>query len=299
MTTARGKGVRGDGRRLGIAGNPRYPELAAAVRRVVEEAPRFGFEVVLDEQIAEVAPARLPTFGADGLSELDLLATLGGDGTLLRASRVAGPAGVPILGVNLGRLGFLTAVSLQELAGALEAIAHDRHSIDERLALDVGVAGGAERYYALNDAVVHKGGFARIAAFRVRVGGELAGAYAADGVVVATPTGSTAYSLSAGGPILEPSVQALVVTPICPHTMAVRPLVVPAETEVTVEVVGRSDEFILTIDGQVGGPLAMGDRVVVRPARDPVRLVRLPDASFYETLRLKLTRSDLSERDPD
>lgn len=298
--TARTK-AKGGGqvRRLGISGNPRYPELAAAVRRVIDEAPRRGFEVVLDEQITEVAPAGSPTFGPDGFADLDFLATLGGDGTLLRASRVAGPAGVPILGVNLGRLGFLTSVSLEDLGGALDAIAHDRHSIDERMALDVGVAGGSERYYALNDAVVHKGGFARIAAYRVRVGEELAGAYAADGVIVATPTGSTAYSLSAGGPILEPSVRALVVTPICPHTMAVRPLVVPAETEVSIEVVGRSDEFILTIDGQVGGPLTMGDRVFVRPARDLVRLVRLPEQSFYETLRLKLTRSDLSERAPD
>lgn len=286
-------------RRIGVSGNPRYPELAAAVQRLVEEAPRFALEIVVDEQIGEVAPAGLPTFGADSVSDLDLLATLGGDGTLLRAARIAGPARVPVLGVNLGRLGFLTAISLEEIASALEAIAQGRHAIDERMALDVRVAGAAEHYYALNDAVVHKGGFARIAAFRVWVGPQLAGAYAADGVIVATPTGSTAYSLSAGGPVLEPSVRALVVTPICPHTMAVRPLVVPAETEVTVEVVGRSDEFILTIDGQVGGPLEMGDRVVARPAAAPVRLVRLPETSFYDTLQRKLARSDLSDRMPD
>lgn len=284
---------------LGISGNPRYPELGGAVRRVLERAPDYGFEVAVDPKLAHLAPPGTPTFDLADVSSLFMLATLGGDGTLLHAARVAGPARVPLLGVNLGRLGFLTSVSLEELHEALAVTAEGRHQIEERMALDVRAEGQRpERYYALNDAVVHKGGFARIAAFRVRVGGEEAGAYAADGVIVATPTGSTAYSLSAGGPILEPSVRALVVTPICPHTLVVRPVVVPAGVEVTVEVVGRSDEFILTIDGQAGGPLGPGDRVVARQADCAVRLVRLPGRSFFNTLQQKLARSDLSERTP-
>jgi NAD+ kinase len=286
--------------RLGICGNPRYPELGDALQRLLQRAPAHGFEVAVDEQLAALAPRGTPTFRQDALDGLALLATLGGDGTLLRAARHAGPAGVPLLGVNLGRLGFLTSVSLDDIDRALRTVANDEHAIDERLALDIRADGETSaRYYALNDAVVHKGGFARIAAFRVRVGTEEAGAYAADGVIVATPTGSTAYSLSAGGPILEPSVQALVVTPICPHTLAVRPIVVPADVEVSVEIVGRSDEFLLTVDGQVGNRLQPGDRVLCRRADAPVRLVRLPGTSFFDTLQRKLARSDLSERTPD
>lgn len=286
-------------RRLGVSGNPRYAQLGSALRKVLEWGPAHGFDVWVEAQTAEAVGRDVPTFEAEKVEGLGVLATLGGDGTLLRAARVAGPAGVPVLGVNLGRLGFLTSVSLEELRGALEAIANGRHVIEERMALDVRVDGARESYFALNDAVVHKGGFARIAAFRVLVGDEPAGAYAADGVIVATPTGSTAYSLSAGGPILEPSVQALVVTPICPHTLAVRPLVVPAGVEVVVEVVGRSDEYILTIDGQRGCPLGAGDRVAVRRSGAPVRLVRLPGRSFFDTLQRKLARSDPTERMPE
>lgn len=283
-------------RRLGVVGKPGYPELAGALRRVLEIGPSYGFWVLVHGELARVAPADTPQFDATSVSSLFMLATLGGDGTLLRGARLAGPAGVPVLGVNLGRLGFLTAVSLDRLSEALEAIKAGRHVIEERMALEVAVeAAPPDSYYALNDAVLHKGGFARTAIFRVLVNGEEAGRYAADGVIVATPTGSTAYSLSAGGPILEPTVRALVVTPICPHTLAARSLVVPADARVALEVLGPSDEFMLTLDGQVGRQLRSGERVAVRPAGSPVRLVRLPGQSFYETLQRKLTRIEPGE----
>lgn len=283
-------------RRLGVVGKPGYPELAGALRRVLELAPSYGFSVLVHGELARIAPAGTPQFDATSISGLFMLATLGGDGTLLRGARLAGPAGVPVLGVNMGRLGFLTAVSLARLSEALETIKGGRHVIEERMALEVAVEAAApDLYYALNDAVVHKGGFARTALFRVLVNGEEAGRYAADGVLVATPTGSTAYSLSAGGPILEPSVAALVVTPICPHTLAARSLVVPADARVALEVLGPSDEFMLTLDGQVGRQLRAGERVAARRARSPVRLVRLPGQSFYETLQRKLTRIEPGE----
>lgn len=281
---------------LGVVATPGYPELAGALRRVLEIAPSHGFSVLVDGELARVAPAGTPQFDATSVSDLFMLATLGGDGTLLHGARLAGPAGVPVLGVNMGRLGFLTAVSLDRLPEALEALNAGRHVIEDRMALEVSVeAAPPDAYYALNDAVVHKGGFARTALFRVLVNGEEAGRYAADGVIVATPTGSTAYSLSAGGPILEPSVRALVVTPICPHTLATRSLVVPGDARVVVEVLGPSDEFMLTLDGQVGRRLKPGEQVAARRARSPVRLVRFPGQSFYETMQRKLTRIEPGE----
>ncbi len=226
------------------------------------------------------------------------MVTLGGDGALLGGARWAGPAGVPVLGVNLGRLGFLTAITLEELDDALGRIVAGDYVLDARMALDVRTvhrSGESDRYYGLNDAVIHKGGLVRMVPVRVWVDEEEVGLYRADGVIVATPTGSTAYSLSAGGPILDPRQDAIVVTPICPHTMAVRPLVLPPGSEITVEVGSPTEEIMLTIDGQVGATLRHGDRVTARKADEPVRLVRLPGQSFFSLLRRKLRWGDVSE----
>jgi NAD+ kinase len=150
-----------------------------------------------------------------------------------------------------------------------------------------------QTFYALNDAVVHKGGFARLLAMRVWVDDEEVGQYSADGIVVATATGSTAYSLSAGGPILVPSLDALVATPICPHTMAIRPVVVPAGATIQVEILSRMDGILVTVDGQSGGRLGGGGKVTVRRSPHPVRLIRMPDQNFFSVLRQKLRWGDV------
>lgn len=285
-------------KRIGVLGNPEYEEVPVALRHLLKAASAHDLELYVDRELgsrSDISSPELP----ENPTGIDLLVTLGGDGTLLRGARWAGPAGTPILGVNLGRLGFLTCVALDEMEEALAHVAAGDVVLDERMALEVEVdQGGAssEPYFALNDAVLHKSGFARLFLLRIWVDDEEVGLYRADGVIVSTPTGSTAYSLSAGGPILDPRLDAIVTTPITPHTLAVRPLVLPADAQVTIEAVSASEEVTLTIDGQVGSALRPGDRVMVRKAQQPVHLVRLPGQSFFPLLRRKFIWGDTSER---
>jgi NAD+ kinase len=285
-------------KRIGVMGNPRYGTVTEALERLAKIAPDHALELYVGSDLrssAQVTASELPEDPRD----VDLLITLGGDGALLGGARWAGPAGTPVLGVNLGRLGFLTAITLEEVEDALGRIVAGDFVLDTRMALEVQSVhqgGSSDVYYALNDAVMHKGALVRMVPVRVWVDEEEVGLYRADGVIVATPTGSTAYSLSAGGPILDPRQDAIIVTPICPHTMAVRPLVLPQESEITVEVGSPSEEIILTIDGQIGATLKPGDRVTARKADQPVRLVRLPGQSFFSLLRRKLRWGDVSER---
>ena len=285
-------------KRIGVVGNPRYTNVSTALAHLLEAAPALGFELLLGPRLRVETGVSGPELPASA-KEIDLLITLGGDGALLDGARWAGPAGTPVLGVNLGRLGFLTAVAVEEMEAALARIAAGDFVIDARMALDARPEHDgefSESYYALNDAVLHRGGLVRVVHMKVWVDDEEVGLYRGDGVIVATPTGSTAYSLSAGGPILDPRLDAIVATPICPHTMAIRPLVLPASATITVEMVSAPEDIILTIDGQIGSTLKPGDRVVVRKAEQPVRLIRLPGGSFFSLLRRKLKWGDVSER---
>jgi len=249
----------------------------------------------------------------DDLAGLDVLLTLGGDGTLLRGARLAGPRDVPVLGCNLGHLGFLTAAPADRLAEVLRRFQEGDFVEEKRLALDVQVLrsnGGRDEVwdptdptrmwsgYSLNDAVVHKGGFARLIRMSVWVDDEEIGQYSADGIVIATATGSTAYSLSAGGPILVPQMDAIVATPICPHTLAVRPVVIPADSAITIELTSDVGGILVTVDGQPGGSVESGDRVRAARSPHPVRLIRLPEHNFFQVLRQKLRWGDVrpSER---
>jgi NAD+ kinase len=286
-------------KRIGVLGNPGYPNVTEAADRLGAVAPGLGLELLVDPGIRTnlgVETSELP----EQANDIDLLITLGGDGALLGGARWAGPTGTPVLGVNLGRLGFLTAVTLDEMQKALARIAAGDFVLDNRMALEVCLEHEheSEPFYALNDGVLHRGGLVRVVTLRVWVDDEEVGLYRGDGVIVATPTGSTAYSLSSGGPILDPRLDAIVITPISPHTMAVRPLVLPASARITIEVVSTAEDLILTIDGQVGSQLTQGDRVVVGKADEPVRLVRLPGQSFFSLLRRKLKWGDVSERVP-
>lgn len=286
-------------KRVGIVGHPRYATLQAALARVESLGARRGLELFFEAELQPfITSGRL--LDRRALPTLDLLLTLGGDGTLLRGARLVAPYGIPVLGVNFGHLGFLTSVAPEEMDDALGLVFAGEARLDERIILDVRAeaADGTHRasYLALNDAVLHRGGVARMLQLSVHAHNEEVGTYSADGLILATPTGSTAYSLSAGGPIVAPAVDCIIATPICPHTLAVRPLVLPADEKITVEVIAPDESLILTVDGQVGTTLAPGDRLVVRRAERPLGLVRLPGQSFFSTLRRKLRWGDLQER---
>lgn len=274
--------------KLGVLARPGHPDLGAIVRRLENAAGRLDFELYGDDAIralADVEPL------ASNVAGLDVVLTLGGDGTLLAGARLAGPHGIPVIGCNLGDLGFLTAGPAERLEEMLERVAAGECVEEPRLALDVRC--GERAWYALNDAVVHKGGLARLLRVRVWVDGDEVGQYSADGIIVSTATGSTAYSLSAGGPILHPGLDALVATPICPHTLAIRPLVVRADATIAIDILSGMEGSLVTVDGQSGGDLAHGDRVTIRRSPNDVRLLRLPDGNFFTVLRQKLRWGDV------
>ncbi len=292
-----------------MLGNAGYPQLPAVLERLREVASELEARLHVERALAERAErALVGAAGGDGppppLEEawdrIDWLLTLGGDGTWLRGAREAGPRDVPVLGCNLGRLGFLTMVPQEELEAAVREVVGGTYEVEGRAALDVRVrradGGEAERFYSVNDAVIHKSGFARMITLRVRADREEVGQYSADGIILSTATGSTAYSLSAGGPILVPSVDGIVATPISPHTLAVRPVVLPGSTRVTVEVVFDGEDLALTVDGQTGSRLRREDRVEVARSEHPVRLLRPPDYSFFAVLRRKLHWGDVRTR---
>ncbi|HEU4950709.1 MAG TPA: NAD(+)/NADH kinase [Holophagaceae bacterium] len=242
---------------------------------------------------AGLPEARLEAGSLDGVpAELGLV--LGGDGTLLAAARRVGLQGAPLLGLNLGSLGFLTAHPASAARQVVEAYFAGSLRPDRRLLLHAELRRGEARLLSqtlLNDAVLAKGALARIMDLRLRIGAEDAGLLKADGLIVATPTGSTAYSLSAGGPILHPALEALVVTPICPHTLTLRPSVVPADREIAVTV-GDAEDAYLTLDGQVGHAVQPGDAVLIRRAEATLTILQRPDHNHYGLLQQKLHWGD-------
>ena len=287
--------------KVGVVGNPSYRDLGSILAQLAAAGPRHGFTYFAEERLRTIWPAPQPEL-LNGAAPLDCLITLGGDGTLLRGARSLQSGNTPILGVNLGRVGFLTTASVQNLEWALDALVRGAYATEARLALVPTIVDkqGKSRREAtsLNDVVLHKGGVARVVRFRVSVDGDEVGQYSADGIVVATPTGSTAYSLSAGGPIVVPGVDALVVAAICPHTLAVRPLVVPASVTVTIEPIPPwTEEVLVSFDGQVGTTIQPGERLVVQRSQQPVLLVRLGPEGFFARLRRKLQWGDLTDRE--
>ena len=219
--------------------------------------------------------------------DADLVLVLGGDGTFLSVARRLGGSEVPVLGVNLGRMGFLTEITREELIEALTTALAGEGTIRPRMMIEVETSFGA-RAVGLNDAVVTRGALSRMLSLEVRVDGEYAARHDGDGVIVATPTGSTAYSLSAGGPLVSPDVQALLVTPICPHTLSTRPLVLGAERTIEVHVRDSGPEAHLTVDGQLSWPLEPDSRVTVRRHPHPVHTVEVGSRTWFETVRDKL-----------
>ncbi|HSW10605.1 MAG TPA: NAD(+)/NADH kinase [Bacillota bacterium] len=287
------------GRGVALHANLDKADAVAIARRLVAWLEDRGTCVRLTPETAgAVGRADLRVSLPDGTDGLDFLIVLGGDGSLLGAARLVAARGLPLLGVNLGRLGFLTEVEGPDLFSALPLFLRGEGEIEERAMLRVQVrrAGMAvwERL-ALNEAVVSKGPFARTVGVQVRAGGQPVAAYGGDGVIVATPTGSTAYSLSAGGPIVHPGVDALLITPICAHTLYARTLAVPSSEPITVRLAGDATGTVLTIDGHEGVPLERDDEVAATLAAERVRLLRRPGWSFYRVLSAKLPEGGLRD----
>jgi len=232
------------------------------------------------------------TAEADVAAEADLVVVLGGDGTLIHAARLLGGRPVPILGVNMGSLGFLTEVPQSEMYAAIDLVLAGKAIVSERMKLRVHLHRAATAKpvldaEVLNDVVIGKGALARMAEFDTRCSGHYVATYKADGIIVATPTGSTAYSLAANGPILFPTMRSVVLSPICPHTLTQRPIVVPDDQNLEIILMNDSEVY-LTLDGQRGVPLERGDRVQVKQSSHRVLLVRNPAIDFFGILRAKL-----------
>lgn len=279
--------------RIAIVSKPRKPELAQILPELIEWLRKHGYEPLLDNEGAcytQAAPAvdryDLPAHTPG------LVIVLGGDGTLLSVARIFAATGTPILSVNLGSLGFLTEVRLGDLYTTLESWCENCHTLDARKMLHSEIirdGSVVKTYEALNEVVVSKGDIARMGEFAVELDGKNVARFRADGVIVSTPTGSTAYTLAANGPILTPDVDALVVTPICPHLLTLRPIVVRGDASLAVRVEGVPTQCLLTVDGQTGFELHLGDEVRCRRSDYTVNLVRLSESGFFDALRNKLS----------
>ena len=279
--------------RVAIVSKPNKEELARILPALVTWLSEHGYEPILDRE-GGVYCTGVPVVDRDELPRCEpkLVIVLGGDGTMLAAARIFASSGTPILGVNLGFLGFLTEIRLGDLYATLEGWCSNCHTLDPRAMLHASLWRGGEEtsaYEALNEVVVSKGDIARMGEFAVELDVKPVARFRADGVIVSTPTGSTAYTLAANGPILTPDVDALVVTPVCPHLLTLRPIVVRGDASLTVRVEGIPNLALLTVDGQQAVELHRGDEVRCRRSSHTVKLVRLNESSFFEALRKKLS----------
>ncbi len=284
--------------KVGVVGNPRYAGLAAILPGMAARAEGLGMMLFSEPPLEPYWPRHLPPIGS---ASLDALVTLGGDGTLLRGARLLKGAAVPVLGLNLGRVGFLTAAGKDGIEEALDRLASGNYVTEERGTLQAAIVPArgepSELPVALNDVTVHKGGVARLIGLNVRVNGQEVGNYSADGLIIATPTGSTAYSLSAGGPIVVPGVNALIITPIAAHTLAVRPVVIPADARISIGGIRPwAEDLLVSVDGQLAMMLGAEDRVDLQSGKSPVLLVRF-QSDYFARMRASLRWGDLSDRE--
>jgi NAD+ kinase len=277
---------------IGIISRPRRSNLAVVVPPLLKWLEAHGIQTLLDEETASCLPNG--TKGENRARVADasqLLLVLGGDGTMLAAAHLAAPRGIPILPINMGSLGFLTSFTLQELHPALDDTLEGRFSLSERVMIraELHRAGKViDDQQVLNEVVINKGALARMIEVELTIDADFVCRYRADGLIVASPTGSTAYSLSAGGPIVHPAVESFVITPICPHTLSDRPLVVRDTSSVDMRLSGDTESVFLTLDGQRGIPLQPTDLVRVSRAKQLLKLIQPPKKSYFEILRNKL-----------
>lgn len=278
--------------RIGLVGNAEKSACARIVRVAARLIQRTGRVVVCDDTTARLARLKCPTSsGAAALArEVDLLLVFGGDGTMLHAARQIAGSKTPMLGVNIGSLGFLTAIPSDKLADALKLVWAGEFNYESRALLEAsGVFHGKKLVAtALNDIVISRGAISRLIALDVSVNGELVTRYRCDGLILSSPTGSTAYSMAAGGAIVLPTADVFVLTPICPHALSNRSIILPLSVTVSVKAINTFPAAFLNADGQIVGELDAGDEIVIRRSRHAVRLLRLAHSSFLEAMRRKL-----------
>jgi NAD+ kinase len=276
---------------VGIISKPGAERAQTLVPELIEWLRSRGVAIRCDEHTAAYAGGITPIPREHVPDGAQLLIVLGGDGTLLSAARATGNSSIPLFAVNLGGLGFLTAITVDEIFPELERALRGEHRIGPRRMLACELYRDdnlVAEYEALNDAVVTKAALARMVALDTYIDGQFVSTYKADGLIVATPTGSTAYSLAAGGPIIYPSVAALTITPICPHTLTNRPVVVPDSKIIEIVCSDVAEPSYLTIDGQVGEPVKRGDRILCKSSPKSISLIRPPAQKFFDVLRAKL-----------
>jgi NAD+ kinase len=265
-------------RRIGLIGNPDKPVSAAIIRKAARLIQSAGRKAFVDGDAASLA------------REVDLLLVFGGDGTMLGVAREIAGSPTPILGVNIGGLGFLTGVPSAELARALKCVWNGEFKFESRVLIEATGNGNEKKILAsaLNDIVVSRGAVSRLIALDVSVDGELITRYRCDGLIISSPTGSTAYSLAAGGAVVLPTAEVFVMTPICPHALSNRSIILPLSSKISVKVISPLPATILSADGQIVTELDAGDEVIIRRSRRAIRLMHLADSSFFEALRHKL-----------
>jgi len=284
-------------RRVGIIVKPHQPDALQTVCGAVEwlaqrDIALAGTPDLERERIEHQTGCAVESFPADQLAaNVDLMIVLGGDGTMIATARMLGDCEVPVLGVNYGGLGYLAEFRVEELYTALESILAGNYRVDTRVMLAVELLRDAEevtRNRVLNDVVINKSALARIIEIEAYLNGQFVNSFRADGLIVSTPTGSTAYNLSAGGPVIYPSMNAVVITPICPFTLSNRPIVVPDDAEIELRLRTEEEEVSLTLDGQVGFPLQCRDRVRIKKSGATFKLVQPMNRNYFEVLRDKL-----------
>ena len=277
--------------RVGIIANPEKPRCRALVKRAAQALRAAKRTVVCDPDTLSIAPGVCPKAASvqDLARECDLLLVVGGDGTMLRVAREIAGSNTPILGINAGNLGFLTSIRPDALADSLTEVVRGHFTIEERALLEATVKldSGSSLQIALNDFVLSRGITSRLIELEVSVNGELLTRYRCDGFIASSPTGSTAYSLAAGGAIVSPDTEALTLTPICPHTLSIRPVVVSLQSTVCVRLVSSRLNAILAADGQQQTELSPGNTVTIRRSARSVKLLRLKGGTFFSTLRQK------------
>ena len=285
-------------RRVGVVVKPHQPEALKTICRLIEWLSARGIKLagsphIERERIEHETGCAIEIFEEDQLAaSVDLIVVLGGDGTMIATARMVGDQQVPVLGINYGSLGYLAEFRMEEMFPALGAILEGNYQIDSRVMLEALLFRGPERELArrrvLNDAVINKSALARIIEIEARLNNQFVNSFRADGLIVSTPTGSTAYNLSAGGPVVYPSMNAIIITPICPFTLSNRPIVVPDDAAIELCLKTPHEDVSLTLDGQVGFPLEVEDRIVIKKSRTTFNLVQPMNRNYFDVLRDKL-----------
>jgi NAD+ kinase len=276
---------------IGIIAKPHHAEAKRVLEKLVPWLEELGKKVVMDVDTASLVGATSAVMKNMVAEQVGLIVVLGGDGTFLSVARLVEGRDVPLFGVNLGGLGFLTEVAQEEVLEAMGDLFEGRYGVSERMLIKAHIHRQGERiaeYRALNDVVINKSALARIITLETYVNGIYVNTFAADGLIISTPTGSTAYNLAAGGPILFPTLGAIIVSPICPHTLTNRPVVLPEDVKIEVVLKSENEDVLLTLDGQVGFSLRYNDVVEVRKAAETVKLIEPPGRNYFQVLRTKL-----------